>query len=252
MPDLHKQRVVRRIFKILITLFIVVVNAILLWRIFFSTAIPSSVKTLSANDALRNAYSQYGEELELCYQDTHSTIYEKDKLGYFSNAKVTFIPAANQVQVVIRYNNGTLRHLGEDFAPVTDASGAVLAEQPYTPAPKKPDKSEEWFDFSLVKAIDLTPLDDADNESSLSYERYRPTSVTRDETLLYTYYRLVFEGVSVNDAPEGTAVDGMFVDAYYLGTLDYDQEAYGTLCIYNRRLAWKYRDLTKADIRALS
>ncbi|MBE6601845.1 MAG: hypothetical protein E7637_05000 [Ruminococcaceae bacterium] len=248
MPDLHKQRVARRVFKILITLFIVAVNGILLWRIFFSTAIPSSVKSLSPNDSLRQAYLQHGKELTLCYQDTHSTIYQKDKLGYFSNAQVTFIPEANQVQVVIRYNNGTLRHLGEDFAPQTDESGAVLEEQPYTPAPKKPDKSKDWFDFSLVVATDRTPADDTDNQTSLTYERLHPTSVTRDETLLYTYYRLVFEGVVI----DGNDVDGIFVDAYYVGALDYTQEAYGTLCIYDCRLNWKFRDLTKADIRALS
>ena len=44
---------------------------------------------------------------------------------------------------------------------------------------------------------------------------------------------------------------GMFVDIYYNGDIDYEKNAYGTLCIYSPDEEWLNRTLTGADKTAL-
>ena len=232
MPNFHKQRVAKRVFKILFTLFIIAVNGILIWRVFFSTSLPSSIEYLHPNAPLASAYAQSGDALVLRYQNNYSTTYEEGRMGYFSNSEAIFIPEANQVQVVVRYSNKTLKSLAADYG---------LTETP--------DKSLDWFDFTLVKSTDLTPDDPNDNglSETLSTERFHPTAVLRDESSLYTFYRLVFDGVSID--PD---TDGVFLDAYYLGDLNYEQPAYGTLCVYNCRRNWEDRALASAEKKALA
>ena len=232
MPNFHKQRLIKRIFKILFTLFIVAVNAILLWRVFFSTSLPSSIEHLHPNAPLASAYAQKGDALVLRYQNNYSTTYAENRMGYFSNSEAIFIPEANQVQVVVRYNNKTLKSLATDYG---------LTETP--------DKSLDWFDFTLVKTTDITPQDPNDNglAETLVRERFHPTEVLRDESSLYTFYRLVFDGVSVDPN-----TDGVFLDAYYLGDVNYEQSAYGTLCLYDCRMKWEDSALDSTEKKALA
>ena len=230
MPNFHNQRVFGRVVKISFTAFIILVNAVLLWRVFFSANIPNGLRALDVNEHSLAAYEQYGEDITLRYQNTYSTTYGEGNVGYFSTAECTFLPQANQVQVVVRYNNSTLRSLARDYE-----------------MDEIPKKALEWFDFTLVRATDRTPEDPTDNNKpdALTFERIAPTSSGREETALYTYYRLVFDNVTV--APD---TDGIFLDVYYLGDLNYDQTAYGTLCLYDCRKEWMTRTLTRADRKA--
>ncbi|MBO5293837.1 MAG: hypothetical protein J6B71_01110 [Clostridia bacterium] len=231
MSDYHKSRVLGRVVKASVALFVFLINAIILWRVFFSASIPGGVKALDVNEPLAAAYAQHGEELTFCYQYQKSLTYAEHNAGYFGIPEYVFIPEAKQVQIVFRYNNSTLRHLAEDYG---------LAEVP--------DKGETLFDVTLVRSTDLTPEDRDDNldPTKISTVRYQPTSVKRDETALYTYYRIVFDGVSLED---GTL--GVFADIYYKGDLDYEKAAYGTLCLYDDLSEWLEYDLSGADRRAL-
>ncbi|MBQ9806439.1 MAG: hypothetical protein IJW49_08055 [Clostridia bacterium] len=242
MPNFHKQRVAKRVIKIIFTLFIVAVNALLLWRVFFSTALPDKIEDLEPNAPLAAAYLQHGDQLQVRYQNNFTTTYGTENAGYFSNAEAVFITEANQVQVVIRYPNSTLENLQKDYA-----------------LPEKPDKALDWFDFSLVKTTDLTPSIKEDNldESTLSFQRILPTTVTRDESSLYTFYRLTFDGVTVEELTaeekqiiaDGGEVKtnhtiGIFLDVFYLGDVNYDAKPYGTLCIYDCEMPWETRALS--------
>lgn len=233
MPNFHKQRIIGRIAKALLTLLIIAVNATILWRVFFSAAIPKSIKTISANETLQAAYAQYGTDLTLQYQDLSSVTRAESNAGYFGIPKCVFIEQANQVQIVFRYNNSTLRHLKEDYN---------LEETPT--------RDGEYFDISLVKTTDLTPdnLDDNDDETKLVFERFFPTgTAARETTTLYTYYRYTFDNITVED---DTA--GIFIDCYYVNDIHYDENAYGTLCIYYNQLDWISYKLTSADKSALA
>lgn len=244
MPNFHKLRVTKRVIKNIVTLFIVAVNALLLWRVFFSTSLPKAIEHLEPNRPLATAYAQHGDALEVRYQNNFTTTYGTDNAGYFSNSEAIFITEANQVQVVLRYPNSTLDNLQKDYA-----------------LPEKPDKALDWFTFSLVKTNDLTPnvKEDNINEEALAFERIQPTSVTRDESSLYTFYRITFDNVTVeeltkeektrlsNKEPiETNYTIGIFLDIHYVGDAQATR-AYGTLCIYDCEMPWEVRDLSSEE-----
>jgi len=202
MPNFHKQRVIKRVFKIILTLFIVAVNAILIWRVFFSTSIPSDIEALEPNAPIAAAYLQHGDALQVRYQNNFSTVYKEDEFGYFSNSEALFIPQANQVQVVIRFPKNAVETLAESQARKqgldADAT-ARLVEEMKAQSETKP--LCDWFTFSLVKTTDLTPGNREDNldESTLSFQRIFPTSIKQSSSTLYTYYRLTFDGVTIEE-----------------------------------------------------
>lgn len=228
MPNFRKQRILGFVLKSLFTLLIVAVNALIIWRVAFSARIPDSVGTLHVNDALREAYEQTDGRLTAQYQNQLSTTYGEDNAGYFGVPEYFFLPEAKQVQVVFRYNNSTLKNLAKDYG---------LSETP--------PKSGEYFDVTLLRLTDLTPEDETDNE--VESIRFFPTCVERDTTLLYTYYRFVFDGVEIDES----AVCHVYLDVYYLEDLNYEKEPYGALLLYDQLHEWLPFDLSRADIAAL-
>lgn len=232
MSSRRTYRLIGRIIKAFFILLIVAVNALLIWRVFFSARIPSAVKGLAANDTLRAAYAENGSDLVLQYQDQASITRAENNAGYFSVVQCVFIPQANQVQVVFRYNNSTLKHLAEDYG-----------------LPETPSRDLTLFDVSLVRTTDLTPDNPDDNQdpATLSSERFFPSAdVTRKQTALYTFIRYTFDGVTV--LPD---TDGVFFDVYYNEQIDYSASAYGTLCLYDCRDRWLTYKLSSADKQAL-
>lgn len=226
-------RIVGFVFKAAFSLLILSVCAILIWRVFFSTKEPDGVSTLYVNQALKEAYEQHGDDLVLKYQNQFSMTYSEENAGYFGISQYVIIPQANQIQIVLRYNNATLDHIKEDFS---------LAEQP-----AKGDA--ELFDLSLRHITDLTPENKEDNEDPLALDikRYAPSHVIVDTTALYTYYRIVFDGISIDES----AVSNVILDIYYRGAVDYNERSYGSLLLYDNLGDWFEYDLSKADEKAL-
>ncbi len=226
-------RILGRIIKILFTLLIILLNGIIVWRVFFSATIPKDLRDITPTEAGSAAYAQYGSDLVVQNQNQASVTKSETTYGYFSAPQVVFIPQANQVQVVFRYNNSTIEHLKEDYA-----------------LPELPSKDSELFDVTLSKTTDLTPESMADNEdaSKLLLTRYFPTAdkTERETTLLYTYYRFVFDNVSVDDLTVG-----VFLDVYYLSDVDYGKKPYGTLCLYWNEDPWLPYALSAGDKAAL-
>lgn len=226
-------RIARRIFKILFTLLILFMNGLIVWRVFFSANIPKELSVITPTEAGSAAYAQYGDELVAQYQDQASITKSQTSYGYFSAPQVVFLPQANQVQLVFRYNNSTLEHLKEDYQ-----------------LPEIPSKDSELFDVTLIKTTDLTPerTDDNADPAALSTTRYFPSTdkTARATTSLYTYYRFVFDGVSVDDLTVG-----VFADVYYLADVDYTRNAYGTLCLYWNEDVWLPYALSSGDLTAL-
>ena len=226
----HNMRVFWRVVKWSISLLLCIICGILLWRV-FSSGDPKEVKYLMGNDALYEAYEEKGKDLVLQYQMQDTITLAEYNRGYFSITQYVFIPEARQVQLVFRYNNSTIEHLARDYG-----LGAI------------PDKSEELFDLTLVTTKDLTPDNQGDNENTenLAMERYYPTAAIRTETSLYTYYRFVFDNVEVT--PDMLYV---FADIYYKGDLDYEERAYGTLCLYDDASLWVDYKLSPTERKML-
>lgn len=231
MPNRHQMRMFGRVVKWSVSLLLCVICGILLWRV-FSAGDPKEVKYLVGNEALYKAYDEHGKDLVLQYQMQDTITLAEYNRGYFSVTQYVFIPEAKQVQLVFRYNNSTIKHLAQDYK---------LAEIP--------DKSEELFDLTLITTTDLTPDNREDNGDTdfLKMERYYPSTATRTETSLYTYYRFVFDGVEVT--PETLFV---FADVYYEGDLNYDERPYGTLCLYDDESAWVSYKLSGKERRMLA
>ncbi len=234
MPDFRKQRIAKRVTRGLFVLFVLFVNSLLIWRIFFSTVIPKTVGTMLPNEALSAAYEQYGEGLTLRYQKQDEITSAKQNYGYFAVVQCVFIPEAQQVQIVVRYNNSTLKHLALDYG---------MSEIP--------SKDLHLFDVTLVKTTDLTPEvpdDDLTDTATFSTTRYQPSEAfVRDTTQLYTYYRYVFDGVELDNL-----TIGVFADIYYVEDIDYDKLAYGTLCLCDSRSPWLTYKPSRADKEALA
>ena len=227
----HNMRVFWRVVKWSISLLLVLICGILIWRM-CSSGDPEQVKYLMGNEALYEAYEKHGDDLVLQYQNQDTITLAPHNRGYFSVTQYVFIPEAKQVQLVFRYNNSTIKHLAED-------KGLAAV----------PDKSEELFDVTLVTTTDLTPdnREDNANTDALEMKRYTPSAATRAETSLYTYYRFVFDNIEIT--PEMLYV---FADIYYEGDLNYEEPAYGTLCLYDDESPWVIYKLSRTERKMLA
>lgn len=228
--------------RFLFFLVIFSVIAMMLWRM-FSSDDPKSMQTLTPNDKLVTAYEERGESLTLFRQTQNTMTYASHNYGYFGITDCVFIPDANQIQLVFRYNNATIRHLTEDYS---------LSE---TPA-----RTEELYDVTLVFATDLTPETTEDNAGndpeSVAFLRLHPVSVTSEEKTVYNYRRFVFDldeaGLSLADlTQENGLLLAVYADIYYNQDIRYDETAYGTLCIYDYLQENRPVKLEKRDKKAL-
>ncbi len=229
-PNSRIPRMIGRFLRFTVSLFIFSVCMLVIWRM-CSSGDPDAVKRMMANEKTRAAYQTYGSKLTLQYQNNPTITRGEHNAGYFSVTQYVFIPEAEQVQLVFRYNNSTLVHLKEDYN-----------------LPEVPPKEGKYFDVTVVKTTDLTPDDPTDNEdpAKLAVTRYQPSDCIRETTSLYTYYRYIFDGVLVE---EDTV--GVFTDIYYDQDIDYNRDAYGILLLYTRERPWIDYHLTAADKRIL-
>ncbi len=232
MQNSRTPRIIGRVIKFSFLVLILLVNGVLIFRL-CSSGDPNIMNNLILNDPLIEAYEANDGKLTLRYQNQSSITQGEKNRGYFSVTQYVFIPEAKQVQLVFRYNNSTIKALAEDYE--LDAI---------------PEKSEELFEVTLLTTTDLTPDDREDNTDpkKLKMTRYTPSAATRDidSNALYTYYRYVFDGITVE--PDTV---GVFADVYYTKDVDYDKDPYGTLCLYDNESKWVDANLTAEDVRAL-
>lgn len=228
-----------RLIKFLFSLLIIFICVFMVWRV-FGSGDPKSMKTLSVNDALYDAYTEAGGDLQVFKQGHLSVTTAKDSKGYFSITKTAIIPEANQIQIVLRYNNGTIRHLEEDFG---------LSETP--------DRSDDLFDVSLFFSVDLTPDNVEDNaivsDAGTRTFRCASTQVESDEKGLYNYRKFVFDldscGEDLSQLIENGTLLAVYADVYYAEEMDLEEKAYGTLFLYDYKANNIELELTKEDIK---
>lgn len=235
-------RVFWRIVKVLFALLIFFVIFFLVWRVFSSTKPPKSVAELTVNDKVYEAYLAEGEDLRIWRQKQNTLTRGEKNSGYFGAADCVFIPGANQVQLLARYNNSTIRALAEDYGLDT-----------------VPSREEELYDITLVLALDLTPdvtEDNAGNDpSSVRFVRLHAVSSEADMKNMYNYRRLVFDldeaGLSLESLRESGELLAVYADFYYNQDVHYEETPYGALCLYDY-LAKIWEDVpTGDDLRAL-
>ena len=234
-------KIVKRVIIALFSLVIASVIAILLWRI-LSSGDPSSMKGIYVNDAIVDAYEAQGDELYMFKQEQRSITSGENNYSYFAVTNYVIIPEANQIQTVVRYNNSTLRYTAEDFSLDT-----------------LPSREDDIYDVTVVVAIDLTPDNDEDNfgndPASVKFVRCHGTLVSRDDKNMYNYRRYAFElddaQININQLMDDGLLLAVYADIYYVGALNYEQNAYGTLCLYDFKSDNIRIKLTSKDLKAI-
>ena len=215
-------KILKKTVVLLFSCLIAFVCGFLLWRI-FSSGDPSSMKVISANDRLCEAYSQKGEELYMFRQEQRSITSGENNYGYFSITDHVIIPDANQIQTVFRYNTSTLEKTAEDFG-----------------LDSVPLRGDEVYDVTVLVAIDLTPDVKEDNSgndpASVKFVRCHGKMTLSDTKNLYNYRRFVFQlddaDIDLRDLIEKELLLAIYADICYKGAIDYDKP-YGTLCLYD-------------------
>ncbi len=209
-----------------------------LWRV-FSSGNPAGMEDLAVNGPVHEAWQAAvaeGQELTIYAQEQDHITRAEHNYSYFAITDVKFVEEASQVQVLLRYNNSTIRHLVEDYQ-----------------LPTMPERAEELYDVTLYVAYDLTPDvhtdDDGNDPASVKFVRYHATSHTADQKNLYNYRRFIFDGVdmTVTDNP----VLAVYVDIYYKDDIDYEKDSYGTLIIYDYASERVPYQITKKDLEKL-
>ena len=233
---------IKWLFKLVVTAVVILVFAIFIWR-FVTGRVPEELEVLSPDDVLSEAYETYGDALVLYTQEQNSITRSEESYGYFTVCQAVFIPEANQVQLLIRYNDSTLEATERDYA---------LEEGSLDP-------EGDWYDVTLVVARDLTPENGEDDlgsdPESVSLSRIQPSAVTASvHEGLYSYRRLIF-----NDVPQDALTLAVYADFYFAEDIAYEEadfdiytaRAYGTLCLYAHTDKNVSLSLSEADVEAL-
>lgn len=209
-------RIAGFVFKGLLALLIITIVGILAFRIIDSKIVPSNIKTLTPNEKLIEAYKEYGNDLTLYYQEQGKYTREEKNYGYFANEGAVFIKEAEQLQVILSYNNSTLEHTKDDYK-----------------LPIVPSRDEQVYSVSLRIMYDLTPENKDDNdgktESAVRFERIMPTGdpISHQKTL-YNYRKFIFDDIRIDDT-----VIAVRLDVHYVGDVNYEKDAYGSLLLYH-------------------
>ena len=251
--------IIKGFFRLLVATLIILMVGVFVWR-FITSSPGDDLTTLSPNDKLVEAYNADGE-LKLVTQALNNITLAPSNYGYFSVKDVVFIPEIQQLQVLVQYNDSTLKALKNDYP---DRVGEV-------------DSSKDWYDISVVLVRDLTPENEDDNLSadreSVEMTRIMPTEVSQSvHKDRYSYRRLIFDNIptsalTIEEKNEEGHVKtdeeltlAVYLDFYFLGDVKYkiDPEfdiytdaAYGTLCLYTYKDETVEVKLTKDDIKAI-
>ena len=207
--------------RFLFVLLIIGVCALLLWRVAFSQNPPDGFDGITGNDVLRAALAEHGT-LTVLEQDQVKYTEGEDNYAYFNLEYCYFFREADQVQLVLFYNNSVLERLAEDRG-----LSAV------------PPSGEEVFSLKLSQYVDVTPDDYVkanENDILTETKTLAPSKCEVTSTSLYTFFRYTFDGV---DPDTDTVV--IYLD------MCYEEESYGTLRLFHRESVSTERALSEKE-----
>ena len=213
--------IIGHILRALFVLMLIAMITVLLWRVAFSQDPPDDFDEIAGNAVLREALAANGD-LTVLTQEQVKYTEGADNYAYFNLDHCYFFKEADQVQLVLFYNNSTLEHLAED-------RGLAAV----------PPRGEEIFSLRLTQYVDVTPADfvKASEKDILTETKvFTPTDAQITTTSLYTFIRYTFDGVELD---ADTVV--IYLD------MCYEDESYGTLRLYHRESESEERTLTSAE-----
>ncbi len=158
--DQKKSGPVMRVLKWIVALVIIGVMAILIYRMWSERDYPDHLLELYFNETLTEHYEAVGKEMQVYTQDLRVDYDTETYKGNFFVKALFLIPEADQIQFCVRYSEGSLDNLREDYG------DAVEGEDP--------------FIYKL-----------SDNRGN----EYPLTQQVEDSARRYYYRKLIFEGV---------------------------------------------------------
>ena len=250
-------RTLKRLLKVLFLLLILFVYAILFFRL-CSGSPPKSLTRLIWTESMLTAYAQAGEDFIVYSQEPAEHIAQD---GYFGVYDIRYIPATEELQLTIRYNNSSTEKLEEELTEKeTEARRAAIETRLRE---ENPDMSGSELS-SLVEAELTSELEENPIVIQLSeqpflfilrdnYGRvYTSYSYISDEKTVYQYLRLSFEGVDLfggetwspsheypgpdvenpsdiykgANAAQGDAITHLYLDMYYENDVNFNSETF--------------------------
>lgn len=179
-------------------IFVVAIIGFLVVRMLLSQP-PRAMKQAVWNDTLYTAYQTEGNALKLDQISTPSSFSESSMMSVYT---ILYCPSVKQLQVTVRFNDRLFDYLAEDYPEVKDMM----------------ERGEDLYVFNLTYRANDTLVTVKDH------------SFVKDEKGGYTYYRLIFENITL----EGVA--NMTVNACYVGRPNTPEESvtiystgYGTI-----------------------
>ena len=205
--------------RFLFVLLLIGVITLMLWRVVFSQNPPDGFDMISSNETLRAALTENGKITVLTQEDQVKYTEGADNYAYFNLEYCYFFKEADQVQLLLFYNNSTLERLAEDRG---------LAEAPA--------RGEEIFSLKMTQILDMTPdgfVKASENDMVTEERVITPSKCEITTNSLYTFCRYTFDGV---DMDTDTVV--IYLDMCYEG------ESYGTLRLFHRESETQQRLLS--------
>jgi hypothetical protein len=206
------------ILKLLIGLVIISVVGLIAFRIVIFNSYPDSVKNIYFNDKLTDYYNKTGGEIGAVTQALRAEYDDPDKGNFFAGNLIV-IPGIDQLQVSLRYNTSLMTEIENSFIEVTckdcgaELRCATALLKNVSEKGREPDYSGcpecglRLEDDERV-GIKLDPNDPSNFEFSLSvlplskddgtaYPTGKLTVCEFDESMMYRYYKLVFDDVDL-------------------------------------------------------
>ena len=250
-------RTLKRVLKVLFLLLILFVYAILFFRL-CSGSPPKSLTRLIWTESMLTAYAQAGEDFIVYSQEPAEHIAQD---GYFGVYDIRYIPATEELQLTVRYNNSSTEKLEEELTEKeTEARRAAIETRLREENPNMSGSElSSLVEAELTSELEENPIVIQLSEQPFlfilrdNYGRvYTSYSYISDEKTVYQYLRLSFEGVDLfggetwspsheypgpdvenpsdiykgANAAQGDAITHLDLDMYYENDVNFNSETF--------------------------
>ena len=164
---------VAKLLKVLIVSLCFLVVGVILFRVILFSHYPKMMKTLYYNDTLTAYYNACDGDIEVLTQ-TMRAPYDDPDFASFMADNLIVIKSAGQLQLSVRYNSSVFDTIEEKYGVRLDKD------------------AEDLFTFELER-VPCEEGVEAHKVADVSF-------VASESKFMYTYYKLVFDGIEFYDA----------------------------------------------------
>ena len=158
--------------KALVIAICLLVVGVMLFRVILFNYYPKEIKNIHFDSELTELYEKNGGKIDAITQTLRAPYDDPDFASFFADNLIV-IKDADQLQLSVRYNASIFDTIEEKYGTRLDS------------------ESDNLFSFSLERV----PFDETEEAHVIGELTYSYT----DSALMYTYYKLVFDGVELLD-----------------------------------------------------